>query len=93
MKVALSKLRKFLLWIWAIRIFRAKNEYQIPPVLSEKTPLDVERWLRQVDLYTIGFGCNRADALIRLVDEKLRDILRSHELSDNEVEDLKDTSI
>ena len=37
------------------------------------------------DLYTRNFGSNRADVLITLVDEKLRDILRSHELTGDKI--------
>lgn len=59
----------------------------MPPVLEEKSPLDVERWLRHVDLFTRDFGNNRADVLVTLVDEKLRDILRSHELTGDKIDD------
>ena len=49
-KVIFNRLRRFFSWLWSIRVFRVKTEYQMPPVLSEGSPLDVERWLCQLDL-------------------------------------------
>ena len=59
----------------------------MPPVLSEDSLLDVERWLLQVDLYSLNFGCNRADVLVTLVDDKIQDIFRSHELIESRMND------
>ena len=74
-KATFSRLKKIVSWIWGIRIWRPKSDNKMPPVLTEKTPLDVDKWIRQVDLYTEDLGCSRADALITLVKEKLTDIL------------------
>ena len=62
------------------RVLR-ENRISMPPVLSEEALLHVERWLRQADLETISFGHNRADVLVTLVDEKIRDILCLHEIT------------